>query len=765
LDSRLPPRSARSVGTQERRREGLTAGDSLPLRCEYNGKERGNDAGRGEAKPQIPPVPIWTPPNKRANGGELNGEARRRGAKRGGWTLPAEVFGKCGNGENGGGDSSFRAPERGLKNEGEESPSKRDNERKNQESAYMGAVDYFDLGGDFAEPNPPFGDRNLAAKRGRQAADKNRRAVGFKRGADKKTKKETRLANDFAPLGLSASRLESKAQLKVEVLATYENLIRAKAKNPIRALQEIAVYRFSSLSITKTSLIRWRKAFQSGGIKALEDSRGVKNKDKSVLNEYQKAFVVEKLKASGAKASYREIYRELLADMDKRGEIDFFGSILLGKTKAPFSVAPVKSVLDNYMKNNPLEAHLLKNGVDKTIGARQKAFGNMGYRAAFRNEAWEIDSSPADIIIEINGEQKRYALLQVVDVFSGRRVFSLVESSNALNLTRLFWKAVDLLGLPKQVFGDNGKDYVSEQFLGLLKGLNVAYIAARAFHGKDKPHVERGFRTFFHSVLPLIPGYIGHSVAERQSIEEQKGKAERSKGKKGRKTNQDFVATYEQLEIVIENATKRWDLDGMFRDKSPIERWNSDDAAIRKIEYAEFLINAGKRQTRICGKKGIEYDKRIFYGAALSRIVGEVEIRENIDDSSELFVFQNNEYIATAYDRETRPATKEEARAAEKAFNSELNDKKRLIKAAKENNASQLAEKLEYQQKRLNETYAAYLKNETYEFGFSGVKEAIEESRLREKMDRAAPNLIAPQTIRKPRKTISWEKSIARAQK
>lgn len=53
---------------------------------------------------------------------------------------------------------------------------------------------------------------------------------------------------------------------------------------------------------------------------------------------------------------------------------------------------------------------------------------------------------------------------------------------------------MEILGKPECIKGDNGADYVSEQFQRLLEGLNINYDAARAYHGRDKAYVERHFK-------------------------------------------------------------------------------------------------------------------------------------------------------------------------------------------------------------------------------------------------------------------------------
>jgi transposase InsO family protein len=452
--------------------------------------------------------------------------------------------------------------------------------------------------------------------------------------------------------------------------------------------------------------------------------------------------------------------------MEQKGEIstDDYIAIFMGKMKPPFSFRVVQKFITRYMNANPIEKSVVYLGIDKTKSQLEKAHGSHAYRASYRNEAWELDSTPLDAIIKVDDKQERYAVLGCIDLFTGRRVMMVVDRSNAHNLTRFFWLCVMVLGLPRKVYLDNGRDYASKQFEGLLDGLNVSIIRARAYSGRDKGHIERAFRTLSHSILPTLPSYIGHNVATRQSIEESRDKQERAKGSKGRKTNQDYQLNLEEINAAIALCCKQWDMCGMYNRRVPLEAWNADTRPIYKIAYNDFLMHAGERWTRTVGKKGILLRGRTYTGLDLARVTGEVEIRENIDDVSEMFVFSpSGEYLGMAFDAQTRPQTKEEARLAERIVNKEFNNVKAFVREAEKYNAQGFGrELLERQKEVVAAAYLAYLKQEDYQLGSKGAKEAIDDARRRDRLNRAFPTIPIPQTATKPRKRLTWESAIAK---
>jgi transposase InsO family protein len=555
---------------------------------------------------------------------------------------------------------------------------------------------------------------------------------------------------------------KSDREIKAERIRVYNTIIANGAPCAYKALKEV-LPPFLSRSLTKSGFYRDLRRFKAGGVDALENKRGKANAGRSILSDRQKEFVLNAKRAS-PKATYKRIHKDLLISMNMRGEVDY-PAILTGRIKPPFSFRAIQRYLENHLRESPLEKAFLTYGADKARGRLLPAHGDKKAAAIERNYIWEVDSSPLDAIILVDGVQKRFDLLSITDVFSGRVVVALVEKSNALAIVRALWKAIDTFnGIPRIIRGDNGRDYLSERFQALLERLNIAYHKGRAYHGEDKPHVERFFGTVMRDRIRAVSGAIGANVGEREVIEAQKDKKERREavsGKKGAKTTQTHLLTYEQMSEILQAAIKEWDLNGMDGRVSPLEKWNSCAAPLRKIEYFEFLAAAGARTVRNCGKKGVMLANRIYNSPELANIHGNVEARENIDNIAEIFVYSlKGEYIATAFDRTIRPITIEEAQSARNAFEKEYRNVKKTVAAAKDWQAQWLEDLREWNKEVLDKAHANYLKDETYEIGSSGVKRAIEEDRRREKYSRSVPNIPIVQTTIKPKPVVSWEKAV-----
>ncbi|HAS63228.1 MAG TPA: integrase, partial [Vibrio sp.] len=96
--------------------------------------------------------------------------------------------------------------------------------------------------------------------------------------------------------------------------------------------------------------------------------------------------------------------------------------------------------------------------------------------------------------------------------------------------------------------------------------------------GWEKPYIERFFGTLSRALFELLPGYIGHSVSDRQKIEAAKSFAQRiGEGKK--KTDQEaleLALTPEQLEEVLndwlEHCYNHTEHEGLKRE-TPFQRY------------------------------------------------------------------------------------------------------------------------------------------------------------------------------------------------
>src|SRR5690606_13911862 len=139
------------------------------------------------------------------------------------------------------------------------------------------------------------------------------------------------------------------------------------------------------------------------------------------------------------------------------------------------------------------------------------------------NQLWEFDSTPADLMLT----DGRHTILGVIDVYSRRTSFVVMPTSDSKGVAKVIRRAILNWGVPETAKTDNGADYKSRWIKHVFRGLGIDQQFCPPFQGWKKPHIERVFRTFAHDIAELLPGFIGHNVAERKAIEARKSFSDR----------------------------------------------------------------------------------------------------------------------------------------------------------------------------------------------------------------------------------------------
>lgn len=488
-------------------------------------------------------------------------------------------------------------------------------------------------------------------------------------------------SSSYAMLSLAD---KSKASEKIKILKEWEE---AKKSNvPSKKFCE-------SFGVSEANLFRWQRAYKSKGATALVDKRGKHRKSESKLEPWMSEFVLDKFRAYGAGGlNVAQLWRDLHKEYFYRhGEPHNYPKFLCGTIKPLFDAGVVKRYLDNYYADpaRRLEYIMITKGEDKAKSYFQPAMGDQGEIITRRNQCWQIDSSPLDVMVRDGekGEAIRANVLSIVDVYSGRCVASIERKSNALGLIRLMWKALSKFGKPDFIKGDNGKDYLSDQFQHLLNGLGIDYDRAIAYSGDEKGFVERHFGTLQHGGISQTPGYIGFNLAMREAVEQRTPKKERhAKDENGlpKKTNLKYLLTLQQVRDRFETEVLTWDLMSVGRKRnSPINRWNADDTPLKGVRLDEFMLHAGGLERRVVGKKGINYEAMQFVSQFLPSVGTEVFISENIDDVSSVFVFdKSGNFICEAKDKNICPMSAEMYKMVKKVFKDEMKAIRTVIKRA-----------------------------------------------------------------------------------
>lgn len=431
---------------------------------------------------------------------------------------------------------------------------------------------------------------------------------------------------------------------------------------------------------------RWIKAYRDGGKEALMDRRGGSRGSAVDRDMFLKSIV----KRGGLKSYY---LRYCAMWCEREGmELDIW---------EPRSNVSYSGFVKYFHRcKNDAEVKMLLRGMD-AVEESLPVFSTVA-QMSYPNQRWEIDATRIDMMVKIplvNGEPEyfrvvesdeyivgRYTLNGLVDVYSGARVYKLMKSGTSYGNARLLEKAIGALGVPEMIKGDNGKDYASKHFQDVLEDLGIVYEAATPYKGSEKGSVERGFRTLQHDArFEVLPGYIGHSIKERQQIESQAVKKSQ-RGGKGVQTNlKDKLLWWWEAERALDGL-----INGIFEEQMKLHAsLRQESRGIPDLHY-----KLGKKGQRRLQRTGVQWNGKIYTSVALwqhYRVGDMVTVREEIDDISTLYVEdERGGYIALTSDRSA--ISLEEAQEAKRSYRKRHTAKvKQIIKSAK-SEAAKLSE-------------------------------------------------------------------------
>ncbi|OGU16766.1 MAG: hypothetical protein A2076_07055 [Geobacteraceae bacterium GWC2_53_11] len=273
---------------------------------------------------------------------------------------------------------------------------------------------------------------------------------------------------------------------------------------------EHIVIRKGKRSLTAVSLLSWRDKDREFGGWGLA-SHHIKKRGNTILTTLQTEFI-EGLMYDHPHIRGRMAHKAL--------KLRFTG------VHVP-SPDTVRRYMD-YWKETNKSLFLFITNPDAWKNKYMVAFGNSSADVTRLNMRWEADSTPADVMCT----DGRCCIIGIIDVWSRRLRLLVSPTSKSTAVAALLRRCIIAWGMPEQFRTDNGADYTSFFLEGLLDKLAIEHQLCAPFTPESKPHIERSFGTFSHGLLELLPGYIGHSVADRKQIESRKSFATRF-GKRG----------------------------------------------------------------------------------------------------------------------------------------------------------------------------------------------------------------------------------------
>ncbi len=438
-------------------------------------------------------------------------------------------------------------------------------------------------------------------------------------------------------------------------------------------------------SFSGRSIIRWKQ--NSKELILLGDKRGLHRKGQSKIdqNADMRDLIVGML-YEFYDVSAKHVMRALRAQFEQ---------------EAIPSYRRLQAWIAGYKKAN--ESLLMAiQAPDKFKNKYQAAAGSRSEDVVALNQLWEFDSTPTDVML---ADGKRHNIVGVLDVYSRRLKLHVSRTSKASAVVALLRRAVTDWGVPEFVKLDNGADYKSKHMLVSLAQLNITPDFCPPFTPEEKPHIERAFRTFSHDLLQLLPGYIGHNVAERKDIEARKSFAARLMKRKGK---QEELANRPLERINLTQAElqafcDQWSENIYQHDihssigHSPFEMAQAWQGGIRKVsdEVALDVALTEVAGTRTITKKGIQFDNTYYSKDVLGGLEGQkVLLRYDDADWGVLYVYSlENEFICKALSPERMGISRaDEAKARRKIQQKIMSDaKKQMAETAKRVNAKDIA--------------------------------------------------------------------------
>lgn len=268
---------------------------------------------------------------------------------------------------------------------------------------------------------------------------------------------------------------------------------------------------------------------------------------------------------------------------------------------------------------------------------------NMNHWVARPNQLWEIDASPADVLLT----DGRYSIYAVIDIYTRRMMVTVTKTPKTAAVLALLRRAILAWGVPEILRTDNGSDFISHEFKRALSALAIHQDITDPFSPEQKGTVERAIGTVQRGLMPLLPGFVGHNVADRKKIEARKSFAQRL----GESDEKAFCVelTHEELQSKVDHwLTAKYEhkAHGGLKGKTPFELVAAWTGKVRTIENERALDVmlapiAGKDGFRTVTKFGIALDKAHFIHPAL--VPGDrVFCRHDPDDMGRIYVYSED---------------------------------------------------------------------------------------------------------------------------
>jgi transposase InsO family protein len=341
--------------------------------------------------------------------------------------------------------------------------------------------------------------------------------------------------------------------------------------------------------IAPRSLRRWRSLRRAGEINALAVDRGASRRgsgalDQPAIRSWLLGFIAHNPQLSGKRT------REYLVTQFPNFDI---------------SVRSVERALSALKTDEKVALTRITN--PDAWKSKYEPSGENSNAVSRLNEMWEIDASPADVMLTTG----RHSIYACIDLYSRRTIIYVTKTPRAEAVCLLLRRAILTWGVPERIKTDNGSDFKARRTVGLLNALEIEVLVSPPYTPKAKAHVERVIKTFQHDCASDLPGFIGHSVSDRKVIEERKSFAQRLG------ETDDNIFCVELDAPAFQAKCDHWAgvryehrEHGALRKKSPFQKAHEYAGKIHRIDdvHALDMLLAPVAGVRTTSKKGVRID-------------------------------------------------------------------------------------------------------------------------------------------------------------
>lgn len=398
-------------------------------------------------------------------------------------------------------------------------------------------------------------------------------------------------------------------------------------------------------SINAGTLRKWHYDYRAGGIWALVDGYGARKGQFKVLDVEGLSEVIIGLMLEQPHITPKKVKLYLQAEHPEKDRV---------------SAKSYERFMKDWKQTNA-QAYTYATNPDAWKNQFMAAVGSHHERIERLNQVWELDSTPGDWLLA----DGRHSVIGVIDLYSRRLKLYVSKSSTAMAVCQVFRRATLDWGICEIARTDNGKDYVSNQFTSVLRDLEVEQELCRPFASEEKGTIERTFRTMSHGILDLLPGFIGHNVAERKVIEARKSFAQRimTPGE----TVQVEMTSAELQELLDQWCQVHHHTTHSGLNSTPFEVATAWTQPVRRIgdERALDMLLAEIGGTRVIGKKGLRFEGNTYDAPELFEHVGrEAVLKRDESDIGRLYAYVEGEFVAVAECAELLGISRKERAAA-----------------------------------------------------------------------------------------------------